>query len=171
MSLLNTNMQREKDNLARMLIMARDYARSKGFKGTFYIEPKPMEPSKHQYDFDAETVIGFLKANGLEKDFALNIEANHAELAGHDFYHELTVAVDNGMLGSIDANRGDPETDGTPTSSRTACSKRLSPCSRFAWAASNRRTELRRENPQKLHRPGRPVHRPHRRHGCIRLRS
>ncbi|MBN2811088.1 MAG: xylose isomerase [Spirochaetales bacterium] len=120
MSLLNTNMQREKDNLARMLIMARDYARSKGFKGTFYIEPKPMEPSKHQYDFDAETVIGFLKANGLEKDFALNIEANHAELAGHDFYHELTVAVDNGMLGSIDANRGDPrngwDTDQFPNS-------------------------------------------------------
>lgn len=110
MSLLNTQMQREKDNLARMLIMARDYARSKGFKGTFYIEPKPMEPSKHQYDFDAETVIGFLRANGLEKDFALNIEANHAELAGHDFYHELSVCVDNNMLGSIDANRGDPRT-------------------------------------------------------------
>lgn len=110
MSLFNTQMQREKDNLARMLIMARDYARSKGFKGTFYIEPKPMEPSKHQYDFDAETVIGFLRANGLEKDFALNIEANHAELAGHDFYHELSVCVDNNMLGSIDANRGDPRT-------------------------------------------------------------
>lgn len=110
MSLLNTQMQREKDHLAQMLIMARDYARAKGFKGTFYIEPKPMEPSKHQYDFDAETVIGFLKAHGLEKDFALNIEANHAELAGHDFFHELTVAAENNMLGSIDANRGDPRT-------------------------------------------------------------
>ena len=120
MSLLNTEMQREKDNLARMLIMARDYARAKGFKGTFYIEPKPMEPSKHQYDFDSETVIGFLRANGLEKDFKLNIEANHAELAGHDFAHELAVCVDNDMLGSIDANRGDPrtgwDTDQFPTS-------------------------------------------------------
>lgn len=120
MSLFNTQMQREKDHLARMLTMARDYARSKGFKGTFYIEPKPMEPTKHQYDFDAETVIGFLKAHGLEKDFALNIEANHAELAGHDFYHELTVCVENGMLGSIDANRGDPrngwDTDQFPNS-------------------------------------------------------
>lgn len=108
MSLFNTQMQREKDHFGRMLVMARDYARSKGFKGTFYIEPKPMEPSKHQYDFDSETVIGFLKSHGLEKDFALNIEANHAELAGHDFYHELMVCVENGMLGSIDANRGDP---------------------------------------------------------------
>lgn len=120
MSLFNTQMQREKDHLARMLTMARDYGRSKGFKGTFYIEPKPMEPTKHQYDFDAETVIGFLKAHGLEKDFALNIEANHAELAGHDFYHELTVCVENGMLGSIDANRGDPrngwDTDQFPNS-------------------------------------------------------
>jgi xylose isomerase len=113
-------MKREKEHLGRMLVMARDYARSQGFTGTFYIEPKPMEPSKHQYDFDAETVIGFLKSFGLEKDFALNIEANHAELAGHDFYHELTVAADAGMLGSIDANRGDPrsgwDTDQFPTS-------------------------------------------------------
>jgi len=120
MSLFNTQMQREKDHLARMLIMARDYARAKGFKGCFYIEPKPMEPSKHQYDFDSETVIGFLKANGLEKDFKMNIEANHAELAGHDFYHELSVCVDNDMLGSIDANRGDPrngwDTDQFPNS-------------------------------------------------------
>ncbi len=108
MSLLNTDMKREKEHLARFLTMARDYARSKGFKGCFYIEPKPMEPTKHQYDFDAETVIGFLKANGLDKDFKCNIEANHAELAGHDFYHDLTACVDNDMLGSIDANRGDP---------------------------------------------------------------
>ena len=107
MSLLNTQMQREKNHLAKMLTAARDYARSKGFTGTFLIEPKPMEPTKHQYDVDTETVIGFLKANGLEKDFKVNIEVNHATLAGHTFEHELAVAVDNGMLGSIDANRGD----------------------------------------------------------------
>ena len=107
MSLLNTQMQREKDHLAKMLTAARDYARAKGFKGTFLIEPKPMEPTKHQYDVDTETVIGFLRANGLDKDFKVNIEVNHATLAGHSFEHELTVAVDNGMLGSIDANRGD----------------------------------------------------------------
>ena len=107
MSLLNTQMQREKDHLAKMLTKARDYARAKGFKGTFLIEPKPMEPTKHQYDVDTETVIGFLRANGLDKDFKVNIEVNHATLAGHTFEHELAVAVDNGMLGSIDANRGD----------------------------------------------------------------
>ena len=107
MSLLNTDQKREKEHLATMLRMARDYARSKGFTGTFLIEPKPMEPSKHQYDVDTETVIGFLKAHGLENDFKVNIEVNHATLAGHTFEHELAVAVDNGMLGSIDANRGD----------------------------------------------------------------
>lgn len=109
MSLLNTQMQREKNHLAKMLTAARDYARSKGFTGTFLIEPKPMEPTKHQYDVDTETVIGFLKANGLEKDFKVNIEVNHATLAGHTFEHELAVAVDNDMLGSIDANRGDAQ--------------------------------------------------------------
>ncbi len=107
MSLLNTDQKREKEHLATMLRMARDYARAHGFKGTFLIEPKPMEPSKHQYDVDTETVIGFLKAHGLDKDFKVNIEVNHATLAGHTFEHELCVAVDNGMLGSIDANRGD----------------------------------------------------------------
>lgn len=107
MSLLNTDQKREKDHLAKMLTVARDYARAKGFKGTFLIEPKPMEPMKHQYDVDTETVIGFLKAHGLENDFKVNIEVNHATLAGHTFEHELAVAVDNGMLGSIDANRGD----------------------------------------------------------------
>ncbi len=106
-SILNTNQKREKRHLAQMLTMARDYARSKGFKGTFLIEPKPMEPTKHQYDADTETVIGFLKANNLDGDFKVNIEVNHATLAGHTFEHELAVAVDNGMLGSIDANRGD----------------------------------------------------------------
>ena len=109
MSLLNTDQKREKQHLAQMLRMARDYARVKGFTGTFLIEPKPMEPTKHQYDFDTETVIGFLKANGLENDFKVNIEVNHATLAGHTFEHELAVAVDNGMLGSIDANRGDAQ--------------------------------------------------------------
>ena len=107
MSLLNTDMKREKEHMATMLGMARDYARSKGFKGNFLIEPKPMEPMKHQYDVDTETVVGFLKAHGLEKDFKVNIEVNHATLAGHTFEHELQCAVDNGMLGSIDANRGD----------------------------------------------------------------
>ena len=107
MSLLNTDQKREKEHLAQFLTMARDYARAHGFKGTFLIEPKPMEPSKHQYDVDTETVIGFLKAHGLDKDFKVNIEVNHATLAGHTFEHELAVAVDNDMLGSIDANRGD----------------------------------------------------------------
>jgi xylose isomerase len=107
MSLLNTDMKREKEHLARMLTIARDYARKNGFKGTFFIEPKPMEPMKHQYDVDSETVIGFLRAHGLEKDFKLNIEVNHATLAGHTFEHELQVAADAGFLGSIDANRGD----------------------------------------------------------------
>jgi len=107
MSLLNTDMKREKEHMATMLTMARDYARSKGFKGTFLIEPKPMEPMKHQYDVDTETVVGFLRAHGLDKDFKVNIEVNHATLAGHTFEHELQCAVDAGMLGSIDANRGD----------------------------------------------------------------
>ena len=109
MSLLNTDQKREKEHMATMLGMARDYARAKGFKGTFLIEPKPMEPTKHQYDVDTETVIGFLKAHGLDKDFKVNIEVNHATLAGHTFEHELCCAVDNGMLGSIDANRGDAQ--------------------------------------------------------------
>jgi len=106
-SLLNTNMKRELEHMARFLTMARDYARKNGFKGTFLIEPKPMEPSKHQYDFDCATIIGFLNQYGLADDFKLNIEVNHATLAGHTFQHELQVAADNGMFGSIDANRGD----------------------------------------------------------------
>lgn len=107
MSLLNTNMKREKEHLAMMLTMACDYARKNGFKGTFLVEPKPMEPTKHQYDVDTETVIGFLRHYGLDKDFAINIEVNHATLAGHTFEHELQAAADAGMLCSIDANRGD----------------------------------------------------------------
>jgi xylose isomerase len=109
MSLLNTNMKKEVDHLGRFLSMARDYARSRGFKGTFFIEPKPCEPTKHQYDYDCATVIGFLKTFGLDRDFKINIEVNHATLAGHTFQHELQVAVDAGMLGSIDANRGDAQ--------------------------------------------------------------
>ena len=107
LSLLNTNMQKELDHLARFLEMARDYGRSNGFKGTFLIEPKPMEPTKHQYDFDAATVIGFLRYYGLDNDFKLNIEVNHATLAGHTFQHDLQLAANAGMMGSIDANRGD----------------------------------------------------------------
>jgi xylose isomerase len=106
-TLLNTNMKRELDHMARFLMMARDYARKQGFKGTFLVEPKPMEPTKHQYDFDAATVIGFLKSYGLAGDFKLNIEVNHATLAGHSFQHDLQIAADAGLLGSIDANRGD----------------------------------------------------------------
>ena len=109
MSLLNTDMGRELDHMAQMLTMARDYARKQGFKGTFFIEPKPMEPMKHQYDFDAATAIGFLQKYGLDKDFKLNIEVNHATLAQHTFEHELEVAANAGMLGSIDANRGDSQ--------------------------------------------------------------
>jgi xylose isomerase len=108
-SLHNTQMKRELDNFARFLTMARDYGRSIGFKGNFLIEPKPMEPMKHQYDFDSSTVAGFLKEHGLERDFKLNIEANHATLAGHTFEHDLQVASDHGLLGSIDANRGNAQ--------------------------------------------------------------
>ena len=119
MTLLNTNMKREKEHLAKFLHTAKDYARKNGFKGTFFIEPKPCEPTKHQYDYDSETVIGFLRQYDLLNDFKLNIEVNHATLAGHTFQHELQVAVDAGMLGSIDANRGDTQngwdTDQFPT--------------------------------------------------------
>ncbi|WP_057668365.1 xylose isomerase [Xanthomonas citri] len=115
----NTQMKREQDNMARFLTLARDYGRSLGFKGNFLIEPKPMEPMKHQYDFDSATVIGFLRQHGLDQDFKLNIEANHATLSGHSFEHDLQVASDAGLLGSIDANRGNPQngwdTDQFPT--------------------------------------------------------
>ena len=107
MSLLNTDIKKELEHMATFLHMAKDYARKQGFTGTFFIEPKPAEPSKHQYDYDAATVIGFLREFGLDKDFKLNLEVNHATLAGHTFQHEMQVAADAGMLGSIDANRGD----------------------------------------------------------------
>jgi len=119
MSLHNTDMKRELEHMGMMLSMARDYGRKIGFKGTFLIEPKPMEPSKHQYDYDVATIIGFLRQHGLDKDFKLNIEVNHATLAGHTFQHELQVAADSGLLGSIDANKGDYQngwdTDEFPT--------------------------------------------------------
>src|SRR6201747_2149421 len=107
MSLLNTDMKREQEHLAKFLHAAKDYARGQGFKGNFFIEPKPMEPTKHQYDYDAATVVGFLRHFGLDKDFKINLEVNHATLAGHTFAHEVQVAADAGMLGSMDANRGD----------------------------------------------------------------
>ncbi|MBN2347261.1 MAG: xylose isomerase, partial [Bacteroidales bacterium] len=107
MSLLNTNMKRELEHMAKFLHLAKDYARKQGFKGTFLIEPKPMEPTKHQYDYDTATVIAFLEKYGLAGDFKLNIEVNHATLAGHTFQHELQTAADAGLFGSIDANRGD----------------------------------------------------------------
>ncbi|MBO7385435.1 MAG: xylose isomerase, partial [Clostridia bacterium] len=106
-TLLNTNVKFEQENIAALMHMAVDYGRSIGFTGDFYIEPKPKEPMKHQYDFDAATAIGFLRQYGLDKDFKLNIEANHATLAGHTFQHDLRIAAINGMLGSIDANQGD----------------------------------------------------------------
>jgi len=119
MTLWNTDMKRELDHIGRFMAMARDYGRKIGFQGTFYIEPKAMEPSKHQYDFDASTVIGFLKEYGLDGDFKCNIEANHATLAGHDFVHDLRVCRDAGLLGSVDANQGDLmngwDTDEFPT--------------------------------------------------------
>ena len=118
-TLLNTDMGLEQDNMARLMRMAVDYARSIGFKGDFYIEPKPKEPTKHQYDFDASTVLAFLRKYGLDKDFKLNIEANHTTLAGHTFQHELRVARENSAFGSIDANQGDMllgwDTDQFPT--------------------------------------------------------
>ncbi|PTT01239.1 xylose isomerase [Pedobacter sp. HMWF019] len=107
MSLLNTKMKREQEHLAKFLHASKDYARAQGFKGTFFIEPKPCEPTKHQYDYDAATVIGFLREYNLLEDFKLNLEVNHATLAGHTFQHEVQVAADAGLLGSMDANRGD----------------------------------------------------------------
>jgi xylose isomerase len=109
MSLLNTDMKREQEHLAKFLHTAKDYARKQGFKGTFFIEPKPCEPTKHQYDYDAATVLGFLQKYDLINDFKLNLEVNHATLAGHTFQHELQVAADSGLLGSMDANRGDSQ--------------------------------------------------------------
>jgi xylose isomerase len=132
MSLLNTNMKREQEHMARFLHTAKDYARKQGFKGTFFIEPKPCEPTKHQYDYDSATVLGFLQKYDLINDFKLNIEVNHATLAGHTFQHELQVAADSGLLGSIDANRGDDQ-NGWDTSTTLP-----RPCSSFSKPAASR---------------------------------
>ena len=127
-NLINTDMKFELDNIARLMRMAVEYGRSIGFEGDFLIEPKPMEPMKHQYDFDTATSIGFLRQYGLDKDFKINIEANHATLAGHTFQHELRVAAINGMLGSIDANQGDNLLGGTPMSSRLMYTRQRCVC-------------------------------------------
>lgn len=167
MSLLNTDMKREKEHMATMLRMARDYARSKGFKGNFLIEPKPMEPMKHQYDADTETVIGFLRAHGLDKDFKVNIEVNHATLAGHTFEHELQCAVDAGMLGSIDANRGDYQngwdTDQFPIDLYEMVQAMMVIVRGGGLQGGG--TNFDAKNPPQLDRPRRHLHRPHRRDG------
>lgn len=152
MTLLNTNMKREQEHLARMLHMARDYARAQGFTGTFLIEPKPCEPTKHQYDYDAATVIGFLRQYGLLDDFKLNLEVNHATLAGHTFQHELQVAADAGLLGSMDANRGDYQngwdTDQFPTNINelTECMLIILQADGFAGGGINFDAKVRRNS-------------------------
>lgn len=155
-TLLNTDVKFEQENIARLMKMAVAYGRKIGFKGDFYIEPKPKEPMKHQYDFDAATAIGFLRAHGLDKDFKLNIEANHATLAGHTFEHELRISAINGMLGSIDANQGDMllgwDTDEFPFDvySSTMCMYEVLKCGGltggFNFDAKNRRPSYTHED-------------------------
>ena len=137
-TLLNTDMKFEQENIAALMRMAVDYGRSIGFTGDFYIEPKPKEPMKHQYDFDAATAIGFLRQYGLDKDFKLNIEANHATLAGHTFQHDLRVSAMNGMLGSVDATRATTCWAGTPTSSPPTSMRPPWPCMRSSSPAGSR---------------------------------
>lgn len=152
MNLHNTNTKRELAHMGQFLSMARDYGRKQGFEGTFLIEPKPMEPMKHQYDVDSQTVIGFLKEHGLEKDFKLNIEVNHATLAGHTFAHDLRMATDAGMLGSIDANKGDYQngwdTDEFPTSiyETTEAMLEIIPAGGFTDGGINFDAKTRRES-------------------------
>lgn len=151
-TLLNTDMELELDNMARLMRMAVEYARKKGFKGDFYIEPKPKEPTKHQYDFDTATVLGFLRKYNLEKDFKMNIEANHATLAGHSFQHELRVARINGVFGSIDANQGDLllgwDTDQFPTNvyETTMCMYEVLKAGGFTNGGLNFDAKLRRSS-------------------------
>ena len=170
-SLLNTDMKRELEHLARFLTHGARLRPHHRLQGHFLIEPKPMEPMKHQYDFDAPTVVGFLRQHGLDQDFKLNIEANHATLAGHTFEHDLQCASDAGLLGSIDANRGNPQngwdTDQFPTDLYDTVGRCWWCCAR---AASSRRPQLRRQGAARIDRPRGPVHRPHRRHGCVRAR-
>ena len=169
-TLWNTDMKRELDHLARFMHMAVDYAKQIGFAGQFYFEPKPKEPTKHQYDFDAAACINFLRANGLEKHVKLNIETNHATLAGHTVEHELEYAAAQGFLGSIDANAGDLllgwDTDQFPTDvyTTTKIMLVLLPLRRLHHG----RTELRRQGPPREFRADRSVLRPHRRHGRLR---
>ena len=161
-TLLNTNMGLELDNMARLMHLTVDYARSIGYTGDFYVEPKPKEPTKHQYDFDSATVIGFLNKYGLDKDFKLNIEANHATLAQHTFQHELRVARTNGMFGSIDANQGDPLLGwDTDQHVRGSEGRRL----------HQRRSELRRQGKTRFLRAGGHLPQLHRWYGCIRTGS
>ena len=171
-TLLNTDLKREQDHLAAFLHMAVDYAKSIGFKGQFLIEPKPKEPTKHQYDFDVASGIAFLRTYGLEKHFKFNIETNHATLAGHTFQHEIEVAAAQGMLGSIDANTGDLllgwDTDQFNTDVKELTLAMIShPAGR---RPRHGRLQLRRQAAPALHRPRGPLPRPHRRHGRLRPR-
>ena len=171
-TLLNTDMKRELDHLARFLHMAVDYKKQIGFGGTFYIEPKPKEPTKHQYDSDAAACLNFLRTYDLLPHFKLNLETNHATLAGHEMMHELEVAIGAGALGSIDANTGDPllgwDTDQFPTSIylTTQCMLCILGMGGFTTGGVNFDAKVRAREL----RADRPVPRPHRRHGCLRPR-
>ncbi len=171
-SLHNTNMKRELEHFGRFLTMARDYGRSIGFKGNFLIEPKPMEPMNHQYDFDSATVAGFLQQHGLDKDFKLNIEANHATLAGHTFEHDLQVASNHGLLGSIDANRGNAaeRLGHRPVPERPVRHRRRHAGGPAPGWTGAGRPELRRQGAPRIDRCRRLVPGPHRRHGLVRPR-
>ena len=164
-TLLNTDLRREGDQLARFLHLVVEHKHKIGFEGQLLIEPKPMEPTKHQYDYDVATVHGFLVRNGLEGEYRANIEANHATLAGHSFHHEVAYAAANGMLGSIDANRGDPQngwdTDQFPNSVEDLVAAAVRDPARRRHRA--RRLQLRRQAAPPEHRPDGPVPRPHRR--------
>ena len=171
-TLLNTDMKRELDHLARFFHLAVDYKKKIGFTGQFLIEPKPKEPTTHQYDFDAAACINFLRQYDLVKDFKLNLETNHATLAGHTMMHDMTVASSAGLLGSVDANRGDLmlgwDTDQFPTDVYLTTGIMLILLEQGGLAPGG--TELRREGAARELRAGRSVPRPHRRHGCVRSR-
>ena len=172
-TLLNTDLKRELDHLATFLHMAVDYKKQIGFKGPFYIEPKPKEPTKHQYDSDAAACLNFLREYDLLEHFKLNLETNHATLAGHTMQHEMEVAAAAGALGSIDANTGDVllgwDTDQFPTDIYLTTQIMLAILKH--GRLHHRRRELRRQGPPRKLRAGRSVPRPHRRHGCLRPRT
>ena len=165
-TLLNTDLKREGDQLARFLHLVAEHKHRIGFEGTLLIEPKPMEPTKHQYDYDSATIHGFLVRNGLEDEYRLNIEANHATLAGHSFHHEVAYAVANGILGSIDANRGDPQNGWDTDQFPNSVEDLALPIYEIlrGGGLDDRRLQLRREAAPPEHGPDRPVPRPHRRH-------